>query len=847
MKNYLQRVSLVLFVLMNVLVLQAKETKGILVDNSKRELIAPEGDSFQWYYNGELVEEAVSKVISPKKSGTYRVDIRDKEGNFKSSSIVVRVTATGICKVHLIGDSTVSNYGGSQYPFKGWGQVLQWFFDDTKVQVTNHARGGRSSRSFYQEGLWTPVKNSLDSGDYVLIQFGHNDRDFTKPERFTPPDSMKIYLGIYINDTRAKGAIPVLVSPMSMNTGTRNVFTETGSDYRGAMLEMADSMDVPFIDLNIKSWDFYQQIGVDYAKFFVHMGLEPGEYPNYPDGYEDYWTHYQEMGAAIMAKFVTDGIREQDSIPSLAILDSALKPLHSVSINLSKPNAGMVTLSGDFPEGATLTMKTRLDNPNDELKYWVDSLNTDTLESSLPGGLVSFTMEAKDYAFTGYVTDCNGTENGTATIDACGVCAGGDTGLEPCTGSLPCVDVCETNANAEILLENTENYYSLFLATDSIAQAWLSQEVSVTTADTFLFALNYDNPIPGESVDVYVDGAMELSALPLDVTTEWEIKEFRVYLEQGTHTLRFQNTSSTGGVRYDYLAVFSDNNSIEDCSNRSYAQARAFGQEDSLVVIEAENYANLFPASNGTYWRKAIFEGASAGKVIIAPAGPTYGSGATAQSNAPVARYQVDIPNAGDYHVWARVYAFNPVSDSYHMGINGEVTFEKIDLFNSTSVYEQFTWMHLSDRKLPVPTAGITNLELYGREPHFIIDKFILTLDGNYSPSNLGPEETAIPFITSVEENPEITAPAIWMAAYPNPASTELHIDYELKQAGMVNISIFNATGQIISELANEFHQPGIKHLNWDFGGKANVLPGLYMIRLQTAKGALIQKIQINR
>lgn len=65
----------------------------------------------------------------------------------------------------------------------------------------------------------------------MLIQFGHNDRDFSRAERYTSPDSMKHFLRIYINDTRAEGAIPILVSPMSMNTGTRNVFTESGSDY----------------------------------------------------------------------------------------------------------------------------------------------------------------------------------------------------------------------------------------------------------------------------------------------------------------------------------------------------------------------------------------------------------------------------------------------------------------------------------------------------------------------------------------------------------------------------------------------------------------------------------------
>lgn len=165
MKNYLRLAFFVLFAVTSMMVLQAKGVPDISINNVDRELIAPTGQSYQWYHNGKLIVGAVSGTFAPEESGTYRVEVTDGIGNVSSSSIVVSVTAGGIRKVHIIGDSTVSNYGAHRYPFKGWGQVFQWFFDDSLVQVENHARGGRSSRSFYQEGLWTPVKNSLDSGD----------------------------------------------------------------------------------------------------------------------------------------------------------------------------------------------------------------------------------------------------------------------------------------------------------------------------------------------------------------------------------------------------------------------------------------------------------------------------------------------------------------------------------------------------------------------------------------------------------------------------------------------------------------------------------------------------------
>ena len=110
----------------------------------------------------------------------------------------------------------------------------------------------------------------LKSGDFVLIQFGHNDRD-TKPERYADTTTYKSYLRLYVNESRAKGAIPVFVSPMNMNTwnGTalREVFTECdrGADYRGAMINVANELNVPFIDLEKKSAAFMKSVGQSYC------------------------------------------------------------------------------------------------------------------------------------------------------------------------------------------------------------------------------------------------------------------------------------------------------------------------------------------------------------------------------------------------------------------------------------------------------------------------------------------------------------------------------------------------------------------------------------------------------
>ena len=177
-------------------------------------------------------------------------------------------------KIFIIGDSTVANYTSSAYPQTGWGQVLQPYFDNSVVQIVNRAIGGRSSRSFYQEGRFTSVLNEIQKGDYLLIQFGHNDRDFTKTERYTSTTDYKTYLSMYVNEARAKGAIPLLVSPMVMNayntSGLRNVFTESGNDYRGAMLAVSSELNVAFADLNMKSFNLVKSLGQNYASRYVY-------------------------------------------------------------------------------------------------------------------------------------------------------------------------------------------------------------------------------------------------------------------------------------------------------------------------------------------------------------------------------------------------------------------------------------------------------------------------------------------------------------------------------------------------------------------------------------------------
>ena len=180
------------------------------------------------------------------------------------------------------------------YPETGWGMPFSVFFNST-VTIDNRAKNGRSTRTFMEEGLWKPVVESLQEGDYVFIQFGHNDEVSTK-KSFTTTNEFKTYLARYLTETRNKKAIPVLLTPVARRkfdstgkiVGTHEVYVEL-------VRSVAKQYNVPFIDHDKKSQALLQQLGVGNSRLLFNH-LLPGEHPNYPEGKTDD-THFNEFGA----------------------------------------------------------------------------------------------------------------------------------------------------------------------------------------------------------------------------------------------------------------------------------------------------------------------------------------------------------------------------------------------------------------------------------------------------------------------------------------------------------------------------------------------------------------------
>jgi lysophospholipase L1-like esterase len=199
--------------------------------------------------------------------------------------------------VFMIGDSTMAEYPDPAHnPLHGWGQELQRYFDGG-VRVRDLAVSGRSTKSYLDEGRWDAVLRELEPGDYVIVQFGHNDQKVNDPERYTNPyTGYRRNLERFVDETRAKGATPILATSI-----VRRKFNEAGTlvDTHGAYpfvtRAVAEQRRVPFIDLQLLTEELVTSYGPEKSKE-LYLWLAPGESPMYPEGKQDD-THLSPEGA----------------------------------------------------------------------------------------------------------------------------------------------------------------------------------------------------------------------------------------------------------------------------------------------------------------------------------------------------------------------------------------------------------------------------------------------------------------------------------------------------------------------------------------------------------------------
>lgn len=305
-------------------------------------------------------------------------------------------------KVWLIGDSTVADYSlekdyrSKRYPIMGWGQEFQSFMasDSLKkirhiirtdsVVVDDRARGGRSTRSFFEEGRWSEIYRSLRPGDVVMIQFGHNDASVNKGERHTSLPGYKEFLRLYVNQSREKGAVPVLVTPVARNYPWKDGrLGNTHGDYPAAMREVAAETGAFLIDLTALSMDFFSEKGQDYVTTTYFMNFPPGMYEVYPEGSSDN-THFQPAGATAVAQLVFSAMKDikRGGGVQVAAGQTAANPLAAA-------NMPAITAPSIPPVISAPSSSTALNSPAGEIYRDLEFDMPLVIEPQIPNNTVS--------------------------------------------------------------------------------------------------------------------------------------------------------------------------------------------------------------------------------------------------------------------------------------------------------------------------------------------------------------------------------------------------------------------------------------------------------------------------
>lgn len=217
-------------------------------------------------------------------------------------------------RVFLIGDSTCATKKlDKQNPERGWGHMFQPLFDESVV-IENHAVNGRSTKSFRDLGHWAAVEERLQEGDYVFIQFGHNDAKITDSLRYASPEQYAENLRRYIRETRSKGGIPVLLTPIMRRNFKNGVLEDTHGDYPAMVRRVAAEENTPLLDIHPVTIEWLNRLGDEASKeYFMHIAY--GTNPLHHEGLTDN-THLNVKGAHEMSRMIAALM--PDALPELA-------------------------------------------------------------------------------------------------------------------------------------------------------------------------------------------------------------------------------------------------------------------------------------------------------------------------------------------------------------------------------------------------------------------------------------------------------------------------------------------------------------------------------------------------
>ena len=497
--------------------------------------------------------------------------------------------------VHIVGDSTVCNYKDNAYPQTGWGQILGSFFDGSRVKVNNVAIGGRSSKTFIQDGRLAALKNSVQKGDFLFIQWGHNDRYFEKKNdedkwvpqnpRMVPFDSLGYWLQQYVDSAKVWGAVPVFVTPMNMNMGTngRNIFTEY--DVVGKMLELSKKNGIPYVNLNAKSYNAYSKTwSADYVSRYQFKMFLKGEYPNYSAGVtNDGTTHFQESGSIAHSQWIveelenalaTENYISADAKASLVQLVSAIKPRYAFNVKANVSNsAGLITHNQELPGGAPLTLHVSPGSFGKRFQGWYDDdCNLLTVDSNYYGQKTLYRAVTYTAVFEGGAA-CQKTAHGeeqlpissasnvesssgvsSASIDAKLCMDGSDTGAWPSPIDMSRPEEGEGTTDTDHEGYTGQGFFNIATNASSTATYNITSEQSASNARVMV-RYSFDGTENRDMTFKIDYGTYDVEFPPTGSWTKWDTVYIDdVGLDALDFKLKIESTMEKGGPNIDMIA-----------------------------------------------------------------------------------------------------------------------------------------------------------------------------------------------------------------------------------------------------------------------------------------------------
>lgn len=378
---------------------------------------------------GNFIKAEVTPTVASGNAGTAKsIQTEQKiQAGWEEPGVGDAVLGEGV-NVFLAGDSTVKDYsaqgmynGGKAQDLSSWGEYLQSFFNKEKVTIVNYANGGRSSRTFINDGYLDKIKQNMSSGDYLFIQFGHNDCSAGYADRFVPigePNEQGIYptntgtkgsddkynynsggtfkwfLKQYVEAAREKGAVPVLVTPVARmyydkqgngtirthhdcaaDTATDNTYTSSNNAYVEAVKQLAEEENVLLIDAYEFTKGMYEMAWTDSTEKAGDMCNYGSQLMGVKDGTAVDATHCNKLGGFIEAAYMTKAIKDlKDAEGDNLNIASAITAPKAVSGEMTPKKVDGVTVPGKtvftVNNSGKFTAYDKLTDYDSEAEYW---------------------------------------------------------------------------------------------------------------------------------------------------------------------------------------------------------------------------------------------------------------------------------------------------------------------------------------------------------------------------------------------------------------------------------------------------------------------------------------------